>query len=365
MKAAIISLGSVSSKWLLTAMKKYFDSVDDINIREIEVSIGKREPEILYKGKPLGRYDCIYVKGSFRYNPLLRSITSIISGATYMPIEAQAFTLGHDKILTHLELEKHGIPMPRTHLSATTKAAKRILEKVNYPIIMKFPEGTQGKGVMVADSFASASSMLDALTALKQPFMIQEYVETGGTDIRAIVVGDSVVASMKRKAVEGEKRANIHAGATGEACTLNEQAKKIAVSASKAIGAEICAVDILEGAKGPLVIELNLSPGLQGITKATKIDVADVIAKFLYKKAKEHTECKKSIGAKKILEEIGIEKRDSFNNVITALNFRGSRILLPETITKATKFNDKDEYMVYSEEGKLTIMKFSSESKKK
>src|SRR3989338_3165448 len=352
MKAALISLGSKSSKMLLRALKKYFSSVDDIDVREIEVSLGGDTPEVLYKGKPLEKYECIYAKGSFRYGQLLRSITVALCKTTYMPISAAAFTVGHDKLLTQLDIQQHKIPMPKTYLSATTEAAKNILKKINYPIIMKFPSGTGGKGVMYAESFAAASSMLDALTALRQPFIIQEYVETGGVDMRAIVVGDKVVASMKRKADMGEKRSNIHAGGTGEAYTLDFHTKKIAVDAAKAIGADICAVDMLDTIKGPVVIEVNLSPGFQCITEATKIDVADKIAKYLYERTKESYEKGKKKGAKEILSEIGIEEE---KEIITNVDFRGGRMLLPEIITKITNFDDKKELSIKAKKGELVI----------
>jgi len=246
MKAAVISLTSISSKWTIGAMKKYFDSVDSIDLRNIDVSLGIGKLDVLFNGQPLEKYDCIYAKGSFRYSSLLRSITNALYSTTYMPIKPETFDIGHNKLLTHLALQHYKIPMPKTYLSSTTEAAKKILKNVNYPIIMKFPHGTGGKGVMFAESFAAASSMLDALTALRQPFIIQEYVEAGGVDIRAIVVGKKVAASMKRKAVKGEERANIHAGGKGEACVLDSHTKKIAVSTAQSIGAEICAVDMLE-----------------------------------------------------------------------------------------------------------------------
>ncbi|MBC8500148.1 MAG: RimK family alpha-L-glutamate ligase [DPANN group archaeon] len=355
MKAALISLESKSSQWTGEAMKKYFHRVDELNLKEIEINFSGKNSEVLYEGKPIEKYDCIFAKGSFRYAPLLRSLTSLLKVKSYLPIVASAFTIGHDKLLTQLKLQQKNIPMPRTYLSATIDAAKKILEKTNYPTIMKFPQGTQGKGIMFADSYASASSMLDALSALNQPFLIQEYVETGGTDIRAIVVGDKVVASMKRKADIKEVRANVHAGGIGEATQLDSYTKKVAVDAAKAIGAEICGVDMLETPKGPVVIEVNMSPGLQGITEATKIDVADKIAKHLYKRTVEETEEEKVNGAAKIMKDLEIEKG---KEIISSLDFRGTRILLPEIITKVAKFNENEDVEISAEEDKIVIKKF-------
>ena len=279
-----------------------------------------------------------------------------------MPIKPGAFTVGHDKLLTQLDIQQHKIPMPTTYIAATTEAAKKILKKVNYPIVMKFPHGSHGKGVMFAESYSSAASMLDALAALRQPFIIQEYVETSGADIRAIVVGNKVVAAMKRKAEFGEKRANIHSGGSGEPCELDTYTKNLAIKAAEAVEADICAVDLLESVKGPTVIEINLSPGLQGITQATKINVADKIAKFLFTKTKELAESGKKETTKDILKEI--EAAPS-NEIITHLDFRGNRILLPEVITNITKFTEKDEFSIKASKGELAVKKFGVGEEKK
>ncbi|MBD3248943.1 RimK family alpha-L-glutamate ligase [Candidatus Woesearchaeota archaeon] len=354
--AAVISLRSKSSKWTVKAMQNYFRTVDDIDARDIEVTLSPKKTQVLHKGKPLDKYDCILVKGSFRYAQILRAVTTIASENSYMPIQPSAFTIAHDKLLTHLKLQQKGIPAPTTYLTSTPEAAKKILETVNYPIIMKFPQGTQGKGVMFADSFASANSMLDALIALKQPFLIQEYVETGGADIRAIVVGDKVVAAMQRKAEMGEKRANIHAGGSGEAVELDPKTKKIAIDAAKALGADICAIDILESIKGPVVLEINISPGLQGITKATGIDVASKIAKFLRKKAEEYSTGKGKEASKEIMKEL--TPKGPGKEIITGLDFRGERILLPGYVTKETGFKEDDELVIRVNKGKLILEPF-------
>ena len=358
LRGGVISLGSQSSLMVIEAMKKYFHQVDDIQVKDIEVSLGK-EGGVFYQGEPLPKYDCLLLKGSFRYAHLLRSVASLLEDKTpYMPLASSAFTIVHNKLLTHLTLQQHNIAMPKTYVSSTIDAAKDVLKKVNYPIVMKFPEGTQGKGVMFADSLSSASSMLDALVALRQPFIIQEFVETGGSDIRALVVGDKVIASMKRKAQKDENRANIHAGGSGEYVELDRVSRKLAVSTAKALGTDICGVDILESHLGPLVIEANISPGLQGLSKVSTINIADEIAKYLYQRTvavvNVHQEVKKKETMKDILEETttGCEE------IITSLSFRGERILLPELVTKMTKFDDDKEYIIKACKGKLEILEF-------
>ncbi|MGM5480604.1 MAG: ATP-grasp domain-containing protein [Nanobdellota archaeon] len=360
MKAAVVSLGSVSSKWTIEEMKQYFDQVDNLNIKYIEITISGEKAEVLYKGKPLPNYDCIFAKGSFRYANILKTLTVLFGERTYMPIEHHTFTIAHDKLLTQLELQKNNIPMPATYMASTIGAARSILERLNYPIVMKFPQGTQGKGVLFAESFASASSILDALSTLKQPFIIQEFVETDGKDIRAFVVGNKVVASFERKASIKEMRSNTHAGGKGKAIELDDQTKRLAINTAKAIGAEICGVDIMMSHKGPLIIEANISPGLQGITEYSEINVANKIAKFLYKETKEKTSQHHKENAQEILSTIEEAKTKNTQKTeyITSLDFRGSRILLPELITKTAQLKDDKEYTLKAEEGKITIEEF-------
>ncbi|MBD3361449.1 RimK family alpha-L-glutamate ligase [Candidatus Woesearchaeota archaeon] len=350
MKAALISLGSVSSKMTAQAMSKYFETVDMLDIRDLEVSLGGRKAEILYKGEPISEYDCIYAKGSFRFANLLRSITAMLCSSCYMPIDAEAFTSGHDKLLTHINLQRNNVPMPVTYVATTAEAAKTVLKKMTCPIIIKMPAGTHGKGVMVADSHESAASMIDALGMLKQPFLLQEFVQTGGTDVRALVVGDKVVASMKRTAIKGETRSNLHAGGSGSAIILDRKTQKVAIEAAKAMGVSICGVDILESVRGPMVLEINLSPGLQGITETTKVDIADKIAKFLY----EETQKRKSAGIKEKSSRV-VKEFLPAQEILAKLDLRGERILLPEFVTRLTQFDDEKEVKIKADKGKLEI----------
>ena len=350
MKAALISMGSISSKWTAKAMEKYFDTVDMLDIRDLEVSLGGRKSEILYKGEPIQEYDCIYAKGSFRFANLLRSITTMLYPKCFMPIAAEAFTSGHDKLLTHIKLQRGKVAMPETYVATTAESAKSVLKKMTCPIIIKMPAGTHGKGVMVADSHESAASMIDALSMLKQPFLLQEFIDTGGCDVRAFVVGEKVIASMKRIAVKGETRANIHAGGEGKGIMLDRKTQKIAIEAAKSLGVSICGVDILESMRGPMVLEVNLSPSLQGITKATKIDVSDKIAKFLFEETKKRKTAKTEEKGKKVVKEFLPAQE-----ILSKLDFRGERILLPEFVTRLTNFDDEKEVVIKADKGRLEI----------
>lgn len=349
MKAAVISLGSISSEWTTKALGKYFDHVDSLDIKEIDVILSGKKGEIFYEGKPLTNYDCIYAKGSSRYAALLRSLTDLLLENTYLPLQAFTFSICHDKLLTHLKLQNAKIPMPKTYVVATAEAAKKLLKKVTYPLVMKMPAGTHGKGVMLAESESSASSMIDALALLKQPFLLQEYIETDGTDIRAFVVGKKVIAAMRRKPKKGEKRSNIHAGGTAKKVELSEETEKVAVAAAEECGCDIAAIDILESPRGPLVIEVNTSPGLQGITKASGVDVADEIAKFMFDQTKARFDKK----AKQTVKEL-IPSGD----ISTKIEFRGKRILLPSYATDLTKLAEGDTVV-------LTLKKHQLEMKKK
>ncbi len=365
LKAAVISLGSKSSELTAEALKEYFDVVDMVNIKDIEITLGAEghQTQISYQGNPLAEYDCAYIKGSFNYGIVAGALTSYLSQQCYVPIQSDAFTIVHDKILTHIALEKAQIPSPKTYLSATPKAAKAILKSITYPVILKFPQGTQGKGVMFADSYAAASSLLDALVSLKQPFLIQEYVETGGTDTRAIVVGDKVVAVMNRKAEGEEKRSNIHAGGTGESTLLDPKSKRIAIQTAKALKCDICGVDLLQGPKGAVVIEANISPGLQGIMKATNIDVPQKIAQFLYEQTVEFKKKQaqsENVSADELLHELQNDSKDDetpMQQYITTVDYRGSRILLPEFVSKLSKFNDGEDVVFEVKKNNISIKK--------
>jgi len=349
MKAALISLGSISSKWIAKALREHFDEVDELDLRELEVPLGERNACVYYKGQPLDSYDCVYARGSYRYASLLGAATTILRPTTYLPHSASSFLTAHNKVLTHLRLQALGVPQPRTYLAATSDAGKKICRNMHFPIVIKLPSGTHGKGVVFADSENSANSMIDVLGLLNQPFMMQEYIETSAQDIRVIVVGDKVVAAMKRTAKKGDARANIHAGGKGEKILVDERVKRVAALASKACGMEICAVDILPSAKGPLVLEVNASPGLQGITETTKIDVAGKIAQFLYDKAKQ---------SRKEDEKAVIRKELSTTQEIHGpLDFRGNRILLPEFATLASKISEDEDVSIKAVNGKIEIEK--------
>ncbi len=353
--AAIISLGSTSSQWTYEAMKNYFDEVDNLQLKDMEISFSGDKSEVLYRGETIKRYDCIFAKGSFRYAQLLESLTAVLERGCYMPIRSTGFTVGHDKLLTQLSLHQAGVPMPTTYQVSTIEAAKNLMEKLNFPLILKFPNGTGGKGVLYADSVVVANGILDALSALRQPFLIQEFIDTGGRDVRAIVVGDKVVAAYQRVASKKEIRSNIHSGGHGEPISLDAHTKQLCVKAARAVGADMAGVDLMISHRGPVFLEVNLSPGLQGVVSTTKIDVPDKIAEFLFTQTKARNE---EIGKEKSQQIFQELEENSEHEMITALEFKGNKIMIPQLITKLTQFNEHADYRFKAKKEYLEISRF-------
>ncbi len=356
MKLGIISLGGPGGEMVREEASKYFDQVQWINIKNVDVRATSNGLKVLYEGQELIGYDALFMRGSFKYEMLQTAITLALEKKVYMPLHHTAFKVCHNKLTTLMVLQNAGIPVPTTYFAATTEQAKQILEEVNYPIILKIPEGTHGKGVMFADSLPSAKSMLDALEVFKQPYIIQEYIETGATDVRAFVVNGEVVASMRRRGVENELRSNIHVGGVGEKYELSFDAKQIAIKAAKAIKADICGVDLLEGAR-TVVIEVNASPGFKGITAASNKNVAALVAKGLYEKTLEFKKHQNNTAYKDMLDELKLGERNQ-KQFLTTLNVKAGIIKLPSIITQITSFKDEEEVHIKADKGRLQIQSY-------
>ncbi len=176
--------------------------------------------------------------------------------------------------------------MPITGFASHTKDIEGVIESVgSTPLVMKLLQGTQGQGIVLAETRKAAESVMSAFRQLDADIMVQEYIkESSGTDIRAFVVGNRVVAAMKRVAPKGEFRSNLHRGATVEKITLTSQENQIAIRAASILGLSIAGVDLMRSDRGPLILEVNSSPGLQGIETCTQIDVANQIIRFIERK---------------------------------------------------------------------------------
>ncbi|MDP3916715.1 MAG: RimK family alpha-L-glutamate ligase [Nanoarchaeota archaeon] len=355
MRLCVVGLGGESSKLIAKEARTFFDEVVEVDLRNVELCIDDRAGfSVKSLNVNLEDFDCIYVRGSYKYVLLQRALTRALYKKVYMPIKPSAFTLGHNKLLCSLELQQKGISIPTSYFVSKTEQAKNLLAEVNYPIIIKIPEGTQGKGVMFADSESSARSMIDALEVFKQPYIIQEFIATGeikSEDIRVIVAGGKVVGAMKRISQLADIRANIHASGKGEAIALDPEDEKISVKAARAIGADIAAIDILKG-RTSAVIEVNLSPGLKGIIKYTGKNIAEKIARALYKETLEFYEKKKlNLNEKKICDE------NEFDEHYVESHIDKGLLCLPKFVTKGSGFNNGDEMIVKIKKGEIRIIK--------
>lgn len=355
LKFAIISLGSKSSEMIVTEAKKFFDVADMIDLRKIEIRIDKKT-EVLYDGEILKDYDCLYIKGSYKYASLLYGLSEIYKNKSFIPIDPNAHIIAHNKFLNHLHFSAEtNLQMPATYFAANVSETKEFLKTLNYPIILKIPSGTHGKGVIFAESNASASSMIDALEIFKQPVIIQDYIDVK-SDIRVIVAGDKIVGSMRRIAKAGEVRANAHQGGEAEPFIVTSEMKAMCIEAAKKIKASVCAIDLIESEYGPLILEVNTSPGLQKITEVTKKNVAYEIALYLFEETKRRKELKDKKLSLDILEKMDIEtlNADEFEFEVKIIN---GKIILPEFISKLSKLKDGEEIVCKISKNKIEISK--------
>ena len=203
-----------------------------------------------------------------------------------------AIARSRDKLRSLQVLSRNGVDMPKTVFASNKSSAKDVIElSGGAPLVLKILEGTQGVGVVLVDSEKAAKSVLDAFYGMDVNLLVQEFIEeAGGADIRALVVGGEVVGAMKRQGAEGDFRSNLHQGGSATAHKLSRKEKATALAAAKAMGLGVCGVDMIPSKRGPLVMEVNSSPGLEGIEKSTGIDIAGKIMEFIEKNATPHTD---------------------------------------------------------------------------
>jgi ribosomal protein S6--L-glutamate ligase len=241
---------------------------------------------VLHRGQPLEDYDVVIPRIgaslTFYGAAILRQLEMLGVRTT---LQARSLEQARDKLKSLQILAAAGIDFPRTAFAFRPIEIDDLIERVGGPpVILKLIEGTQGIGVVLAETKAAARSVIDSLHALHARFLAQEFIEESqGADIRAFVIGNEVVAAMRRQSQAGEFRSNIHRGGTGEPVELSEAEKIIAIKASAALGLSIAGIDLLRSNRGPLVMEVNASPGLEGIETTTKIDVAGKIIEFIEK----------------------------------------------------------------------------------
>jgi ribosomal protein S6--L-glutamate ligase len=269
-----------STTRLVLAARARGHEVDVADALQFYLCVKRGRPEIYYRGEAPPRYDIIIPR-------IGASITSyglaVVRHFEMMGVPclngAVAIARSRDKLRAMQLLTKRDIDVPITVCARTPKDLDLMLELVGgTPVIVKLQQGTQGIGVMIAETRQAVSSLLETLWGMGQEIVVQQYIaEAKGRDVRAFVVGGRVVAAMRRSAKAGEFRSNLHRGGAGNRVHLDPVYSRAAIAATKVMGLEVAGVDMLESAQGPKILEINSSPGLEGIERATNVDVADRI----------------------------------------------------------------------------------------
>jgi ribosomal protein S6--L-glutamate ligase len=252
------------------------------------MNITSHKPAVIYQGAPLDDFDAIIPRigasKTFYGTAVVRQFEML---GVFPANESQAITRSRDKLRCLQLLARQGIGLPVTGFANSTKDIDGLINIVGgAPLVVKLLEGTQGIGVILAETNKAAEAVIEAFRGLDANILVQEFIrEAGGSDIRVFVVGQRVIASMRRTALAGEFRSNLHRGGTAEKIKLTPEERSTALRAAKAMGLNVAGVDLLRSNHGPVVMEVNSSPGLEGIEKASGVDVAASIIKFLEKKA--------------------------------------------------------------------------------
>ena len=256
---------------------------------KIYFNVSASAPQIRYKGALLEGFDAIIPRIgasiTFFGAAVVRQFEVM---GVYSVNDSQAIARSRDKLRSIQVLARRGIGIPDTGFAHGTRQTDDMLDMLGgAPLVIKLIEGTQGMGVVLGETRKAVSSVMNAFGQLKANFLVQEFIkEAGNSDIRCLVVGDRVVAAMMRKGAKGDFRSNLHRGGTALAVKITPQERKTAVKAARAMGLKVCGVDLLRSNRGPLVLEVNSSPGLQGVEKATGVDVAGKIIKYIEENAR-------------------------------------------------------------------------------
>ena len=275
---------SYSSVRLRDAALARGHAVDVIDTARCYLSINSAAPAIHHDGRPLPFYDAVIPRvGSSitRYGMAVVRQFEIIG--SYCLNRAQAIGTSRDKLLAHQTLAQHRIPMPATAFAHSAKDSRELIDLVGGPpLVMKLLASSQGRGVVLAQTINAAESLISAFRVLDADFLVQDFVEeSSGSDIRCLVVGDRVVATMRRRAVSGDFRANLHMGGQAEPIKLTRDERSIAVKAVLAMGLDVAGVDLLRASDGIKVLEVNSSPGLEGIEGLSGRDIAGLIVEHI------------------------------------------------------------------------------------
>ncbi len=294
MKLALMcqNAGLYSHRRLIEAAKKRDHEIDVVNHVKCYINITSNRPSVFYQGKELPKYDAVIPRigasVTFYGTAVLRQFEVM---GVYPVNKSVAITRSRDKLRSLQLLARKGVGLPVTVFAHKTGNPEEVIRLVGGPpVIIKLLEGAQGLGVILGETQRAAESIIQAFSRVDADILVQEFIkEAGGEDIRCLVVGGRVVASMKRKGKEGEFRSNLHRGGSAEKVKITTAERATAIAAAKAMGLNVCGVDMLRSNHGPVVMEVNSSPGLEGVETATGVDVAGLIIEFIEKSAEHGT----------------------------------------------------------------------------
>jgi ribosomal protein S6--L-glutamate ligase len=273
-----------STKRLVEAGKEKGHEVQVVDHLKCIIELEKKKPRIYYNGEYLKGIDAVIPRigasVTFYGTAVVRQFEMM---KVFSAIESQALVRSRDKLRSLQILARAGVGLPKTVFTNYTKDVDHVIQSVGgAPLVLKLLEGTQGLGVVLAETHNAANSVIEAFNGLKARVIAQQFIkESGGADIRAFVVDGVVVGAMKRQGKEGEFRSNLHRGGTASFIELSDQEELTALKAARAMGLGVAGVDMLQSESGPLVLEVNSSPGLEGIEAATNKDIAKEIIKYL------------------------------------------------------------------------------------
>ncbi len=293
MKIAILSRNRrlYSTRRLIEAAEARGHEVRVLDFLKCYMDITPSNPSIWYMGEKLEGFDAVIPRiGASVTHYGLAVIRQFEMMGVYCLTESVALGRSRDKLRAMQLFSRKGLGMPRTSFAYQIHNTKDLIKLVGgAPLVVKLCEGTQGRGVVLAETAKAAESVIEAFRELRAEFLVQEFIkEAGGSDIRALVIGTKVVAAMQRNAMEGEFRSNLHRGGSAELVKLTPSERQTAVKAAQTMGLSVAGVDLLRSSRGPLLMEVNSSPGLEGIEGATHKDVAGAIIQFIEENAKPH-----------------------------------------------------------------------------
>jgi ribosomal protein S6--L-glutamate ligase len=275
-----------STKALVDAAETRGHDVQVMDTLQFDIRISKRKPELFYQGSLVRDIDAVIprIGASITFYGLA-VVRQFEMMGVYCLNESQAIARSRDKLRSLQLLCRHDIGVPPTVFTRQAEHVPDCIERVEGPpVVVKLLQGTQGIGVVLAESERAAGSVIEAFHGLDQNILIQKFIkESKGSDIRAFVVGRKVIAAMKRQAVSGEFRSNLHRGGSATKFRLPPEYRKTALAAARVLGLRVAGVDLIESGEGPMVMEVNSSPGLEGIEKTTGVEVADAIIEHMEK----------------------------------------------------------------------------------